>query len=75
MVEPPQRGRKIVICGDTADCRALEGLARDADVLVHEATNTYLTGVDKDGNMRMVTRDAKIHGHSTPMMVSGIHVQ
>jgi ribonuclease Z len=70
VVEPPRRGRKIVICGDTANCRALEGLSQDADVLVHEATNTFLSGVDKDGNMKMVTRDAKIHGHSTPMMVS-----
>jgi ribonuclease Z len=68
VVEPPRAGRKIVICGDTADCRALESLAWGADVLIHEATNTFLSGVDKDGNLRMVTRDAKIHGHSTPIM-------
>lgn len=48
----------------------LTGLAQDADVVVHEATNTFLPGVDKDGNMRLVTKDAKIHGHSTPAMVS-----
>lgn len=24
-VEPPRKGRKIVVCGDTASCRALEG--------------------------------------------------
>ncbi|EED87469.1 predicted protein [Thalassiosira pseudonana CCMP1335] len=68
VVEPPRKGRKVVICGDTADCRGLEGLAQGADVLVHEATNTFLPGVDKDGDLRGVTRDAKIHGHSTPFM-------
>mgnify|MGYP005846355123 CR=1 FL=1 len=25
-VEPPRRGRKVVICGDTANCRAIEGM-------------------------------------------------
>jgi ribonuclease Z len=68
VVEPPGKGRKVVICGDTADCRAIEGLAQDCDVLIHEATNTFLPGVDKEGNLRLVTRDAKIHGHSTPFM-------
>lgn len=74
VVKPPRKGRKIVICGDTADCRALEGLGQDADVLIHEATNTFLPGVDKDGNLRLVTRDAKIHGHSTPFMVRSVLV-
>ncbi|KAL7493677.1 hypothetical protein ACHAWT_010559 [Skeletonema menzelii] len=68
VVEPPGKGRKVVICGDTADCRALEGLAQDCDVLIHEATNTFLPGVDKEGTLKLVTRDAKIHGHSTPFM-------
>ncbi|KAL7548710.1 hypothetical protein ACHAWF_011979 [Thalassiosira exigua] len=68
VVEPPRRGRKVVICGDTANSRALEGLGKDADVLVHEATNTFLPGVDKDGDLKLVTKDAKIHGHSTPYM-------
>ena len=68
VVEPPGKGRKVVICGDTADCRAIEGLAQDCDVLIHEATNTFLPGVDKEGTLRLVTRDAKIHGHSTPFM-------
>ena len=65
-VEPPRKGRKIVICGDTASSRALMNLAMDCDVLVHEATNAYLPGVDRDTNLRAVTRDAMVHGHSTP---------
>lgn len=69
VVEPPRKGRKIVVCGDTADCRSLERLAQDADVLIHEATNTFLQGIDKDSNLKMITRDTKVHGHSTPYMV------
>jgi ribonuclease Z len=67
-VEPPRRGRKVVICGDTSSSRAMEGLAKDADIIVHEATNTFLYGLDKDGDMRSVRRDAMIHGHSTPQL-------
>jgi ribonuclease Z len=67
-VEPPRKGRKVVVCGDTSNCRAIEGLAKDADVLVHEATNSYLVGVDKDTNLRTVTQEAIVHGHSTPHM-------
>ena len=48
----------------------MSGLAQDADVLVHEATNTFLPGVDKDGSVKMVTKDAKVHGHLTPFMGS-----
>ena len=67
-VEPPRNGRKVVICGDTADSRALRGLAENADVIIHEATNTYLQGVDRDTSIREVTRDAIVHGHSTPQL-------
>ena len=38
----------------------------NADVVVHEATNSYLTGIDRDTNLRDVTRDTVVHGHSTP---------
>jgi ribonuclease Z len=38
----------------------------DADVVVHEATNSYLAGIDRDTNLREVTRDTVVHGHSTP---------
>lgn len=68
VVEPQQRGRKVVICGDTCDSRSLSVLAKDADVIIHEATNAYLQGVDKDTDLREVTRDAILHGHSTPQI-------
>ncbi|EEC43983.1 predicted protein, partial [Phaeodactylum tricornutum CCAP 1055/1] len=67
-VEPPREGRKVVIGGDTADCRALRNLAQNADLVIHEATNCYLQGVDKDTDVREVTRDAVMHGHSTPQI-------
>lgn len=66
VVEPSREGRKIVICGDTADSRAMSGLAQDADVVIHEATNAFLSGIDKDTSKAAVNRDARIHGHSTP---------
>lgn len=70
-VEPPRKGRKIVYCGDTADSRALQELAGDADVVVHECTNAYLPGIDgKDATLRDVTRDAIVHGHSTPQIAA-----
>lgn len=68
VVEPDRDGRKVVVCGDTADARALDGLARGADLVIHEATNAYLAGVDRDTNLELVTKDAIVHGHSTPQM-------
>jgi ribonuclease Z len=69
-VEPARKGRKVVICGDTCDSRAMIKLGQDADVVIHEATNSYLPGVDskRDITYNDVTRDCIIHGHSTPQM-------
>ena len=38
LVGPTRRGRRIVISGDTRPCAATVEMARDADLLVHEAT-------------------------------------
>ena len=38
LVGLPRPGRKVVVCGDTGATHATVELARDADVLVHEAT-------------------------------------
>ncbi|OFW75092.1 MAG: ribonuclease Z [Alicyclobacillus sp. RIFOXYA1_FULL_53_8] len=37
-VDAPHKGRSVVILGDTRKCEAAVKLARNADVLVHEAT-------------------------------------
>jgi ribonuclease Z len=38
LVGEPRRGRRVVISGDTRPCEATTIAARDADLLVHEAT-------------------------------------
>jgi ribonuclease Z len=38
LVGPTRRGRRVVITGDTRPCDATRDAARDADLLVHEAT-------------------------------------
>jgi ribonuclease Z len=68
-VEPTRPGRKVVVCGDTNSARSMEKLAKNADVVVHEATNTYLPALDhRDATHSSVTKDTIFHGHSTPVM-------
>ncbi|KAG6869323.1 hypothetical protein C0993_000076 [Termitomyces sp. T159_Od127] len=70
---PPRRkGRKVVILGDTFDPSPIIPLALDADLLVHEATNAHLPGIDpatKDTDTyESVENRARSRGHSTPQM-------
>ena len=67
-VAPPRRGRKVVVCGDTCDAGALAAAAQGADLLVHEATNAYLPGLDRGTNREAIRRASVSHGHSTPEM-------
>ncbi len=68
IMEPIRSGRKVVILGDTCDSSAIAPIANDADVLVHEATNTYLKPFDLGKKLRSIERDTISHGHSTPRM-------
>ena len=65
-------GRKIAILGDTYDPSPIAGLAEGACLLVHEATNAHLPGVDPDtkagDTYESVEARARSRGHSTPQM-------
>lgn len=70
---PPKRpGRKLAVLGDTYDPSPIAALAQGADVLVHEATNAHLPGVDPDtkpeDTFESVEARTKSRGHSTPQM-------
>ncbi|MDR2865836.1 MAG: ribonuclease Z [Methanomassiliicoccaceae archaeon] len=54
IIGPVRKGRRIVYSGDTVRCPRITEMAKDADVLIHEATYS-----SKDSSL------AKEHGHST----------
>ena len=58
---PPRPGKSIAYCTDTRPCRAALELARDADLLIHEATYT------KD-----LEEEARNYGHSTAAQAARI---
>ncbi|WP_392565533.1 ribonuclease Z [Utexia brackfieldae] len=60
-LEPPIKGKIVTILGDTLPCDATIALARDADVLVHEATQ----GAD-------LVEKANMRGHSTTVQAAEI---
>ena len=75
LLEPPPRrpGRRLVILGDTHDPSPIAELARDADILIHEATNAHLPGIlgvasKSDDTAESVEARTKSRGHSTPQM-------
>jgi len=74
MLHGPTRkpGRKLVILGDTHDPSPICGLASNADVVIHEATNAYLPGIDmntkEDDTSESVEERSRSRGHSTPQM-------
>ncbi|KAI0035674.1 Metallo-hydrolase/oxidoreductase [Vararia minispora EC-137] len=65
-------GRRIAILGDTFDPSPIAALAANVDLLVHEATNAHLPGIDPDtkstDTYETVEMRARSHGHSTPQM-------
>ncbi|TDL29931.1 Metallo-hydrolase/oxidoreductase [Rickenella mellea] len=65
-------GRKVVVLGDTYDASPIADIAMDADVLVHEATNAHLPGLDpatKDTDTHeSVEKRTRSRGHSTPQV-------
>jgi len=69
---PVVRGRKIVLLGDTSDPSLIAPLAEGADVLVHEATNAHLPGIDPNtkgaDTYEVVEERTRSRGHSTPDM-------
>eukprot|EP00903_Cladosiphon_okamuranus_P021823 g20067.t1 len=64
------KGRKVVILGDTCDAGSMVPLAMGADVVVHEATNTFLPPLDQAKTYADVETEAINHGHSTPAMAA-----
>lgn len=58
-VGPPAPGRIVTILGDTTPCEAVGRLARDADLLVHEAT--FGAGMEEK---------AAAYGHSTMLQAA-----
>lgn len=74
VLQGPQRrpGRKLVILGDTYDPSPIVSIAEDAHVLIHEATNAHLPGIDPNtkanDTYETVEERSKSRGHSTPQM-------
>lgn len=67
-----REGRKVVVLGDCCDAALAEPLGAGADLLVHEATNSYLPQFGDRGGAGNLERETKRHGHSTPQMAGRV---
>jgi ribonuclease Z len=70
VVEEEQDGRKVVIMGDTCSGRHMHALAKNADVLIHEATNGFISEAmgAEIGSPAQLEKSMREQGHSTPQM-------
>lgn len=73
-LDPPRKGRKVVIMGDTCNSDRIVHIAMDSDVLIHEATNSWIpeietvTALSRIRNYKALERETISHGHSTSDM-------
>jgi ribonuclease Z len=58
VIGPPRKGRKIVYSGDTVKCQSTVDMAKDADVLIHEATYSYGDSSLAGEHMHSTSHDA-----------------
>lgn len=61
-------GRRVVILGDTNDPSLMAPHARNADLVVHEATNAKTFLDPPELTYEAAEENARAHGHSTPQM-------
>jgi ribonuclease Z len=58
VIGPAKRGRKIVYSGDTVKCRRTVEMAKDADLLIHEATYSVNDSALAEQHMHSTSHDA-----------------
>jgi len=58
VIGPARKGRRIVYSGDTIKCPRIADIAKNADVLIHEATYSYRDRSLAEEHMHSTTHDA-----------------